>query len=376
VVGKLIRGERSAALVGLLVVVLIAGCVPAAFAAGPATPRPTPIVRSATALTLSQLVGQKLVVAMDGTTVPSPGLLGRIRRGEIGGVILFGRNVTTPTALRALTKQLQGAATAGGQLPLLIAVDQEGGSIKRIPWAPPTLSPPQMGADGRTSTAESQGAATGTALKGLGINVDLAPVADVPAHAVSFINKQGRAFSFNASVVSALTNAFAEGLDSQGVLPVMKHFPGLMDQAASDATVDRFMSVHSTLGYTVWVVEVLNSERGATSFAGFTGLMPPSFDPPFAHQQPLVEVGWRLWPQWWGLGIASEAARASVAHGFDVVGLPEIVSFTVVANTPSRAVMERIGMRYDSEFDHPRAKAGDTWRRHVLYRMAPEDPRG
>jgi RimJ/RimL family protein N-acetyltransferase len=157
---------------------------------------------------------------------------------------------------------------------------------------------------------------------------------------------------------------------------VMKHFPGLMDQAASDATVDRFMSVHSTLGYTVWVVEVLNSERGATSFAGFTGLMPPSFDPPFAHQQPLVEVGWRLWPQWWGLGIASEAARASVAHGFDVVGLPEIVSFTVVANTPSRAVMERIGMRYDSEFDHPRAKAGDTWRRHVLYRMAPEDPRG
>ena len=227
VVGKLIRGERSAALVGLLVVVLIAGCVPAAFAAGPATPRPTPIVRSATALTLSQLVGQKLVVAMDGTTVPSPGLLGRIRRGEIGGVILFGRNVTTPTALRALTKQLQGAATAGGQLPLLIAVDQEGGSIKRIPWAPPTLSPPQMGADGRTSTAESQGAATGTALKGLGINVDLAPVADVPAHAVSFINKQGRAFSFNASVVSALTNAFAEGLDSQGVLPVMKHFPGL-----------------------------------------------------------------------------------------------------------------------------------------------------
>ncbi len=157
---------------------------------------------------------------------------------------------------------------------------------------------------------------------------------------------------------------------------VMKHFPGPMDPAASDATVDRFMSVHSTLGYTVWVVEVLSSERGATSFAGFTGLMPPSFDPPFAHQQPLVEVGWRLWPQWWGLGIASEAARASVAHGFDVVGLPEIVSFTVVANTPSRAVMERIGMHYDSEFDHPRAKAGDSWRRHVLYRMAPEDPRG
>jgi RimJ/RimL family protein N-acetyltransferase len=157
---------------------------------------------------------------------------------------------------------------------------------------------------------------------------------------------------------------------------VMKHFPGLMVRAASDASVDRFMSIHSALGYTVWAVEVLDSERGSTSFAGFTGLMPPSFDAPFAHQEPLVEVGWRLLPQWWGLGIASEAARASVAHGFDVVELPEIVSFTVVANTPSRAVMERIGMRQDGEFDHPRAAPDDFWRRHVLYRMAPDDPRG
>jgi RimJ/RimL family protein N-acetyltransferase len=157
---------------------------------------------------------------------------------------------------------------------------------------------------------------------------------------------------------------------------VMKHFPGPMERGASDAFVDKVDGLHATLGYTLWVVEVLHSARGSTSFAGFTGLMPPSFDPPFAHQEPLVEVGWRLWPQWWGLGIATEAARASLVHGFDVVGLPEIVSFTVVANAPSRAVMERIGMRHDGEFDHPRAKSGDHWRRHVVYRMSPGDPRG
>jgi len=161
--------RRPLVLVALVVVTIAAGCVPSVRAgasatakpavqapAVAATPHPTPVVRSATGPNLSQLVGQRLIVAMDGTTVPSPGLLGRIRRGEIGGVILFGRNVTTATALRALTKQLRDAATAGGQLPLLIAVDQEGGSIKRIPWAPPTLSPPQMGADGRTSTARFQ----------------------------------------------------------------------------------------------------------------------------------------------------------------------------------------------------------------------------
>jgi ribosomal-protein-alanine N-acetyltransferase len=156
---------------------------------------------------------------------------------------------------------------------------------------------------------------------------------------------------------------------------VMRHMPGLMDQAASDAFATRLDRFHATLGYTMWVVEVLDSERGSTSFAGFTGLMPVSFDPPFTHAEPVVEVGWRLWPQWWGLGIASEAARACLAHGFERIGLPEIISLTVVANTPSRAVMERIGMRYDTEFDHPRAEPSDGWRRHVLYRMRPGDPR-
>ncbi len=157
---------------------------------------------------------------------------------------------------------------------------------------------------------------------------------------------------------------------------VMAYFPGLMEPSASDAFVDRLVSLHADMAFTMWVVEVRRSDRGSTSFAGCTGLMPPSFDPPFPHQEPLVEVGWRLWPQWWGLGIASEAARASLAYGFDVLMLPEIVSFTVQANSPSRRVMERIGMRPDGEFDHPRAKAGDDWRRHGLYRMAPEDPRG
>jgi len=156
---------------------------------------------------------------------------------------------------------------------------------------------------------------------------------------------------------------------------VMRYFPGLATREDSDAFVDRYVAVHDELGYTLWVVEVRESERGATTFAGFTGLMTPSFDPPFAHQQPLVEVGWRLLPQWWGCGIATEAARASLDHGFDVVGLPEIVSFTTPANEPSWRVMERLGMRRDSEFDHPRAGPQDHWRRHVLYRIGPGDPR-
>jgi beta-N-acetylhexosaminidase len=176
--------------------------------------------------TFSQMLGQKLVVRMQGTT-PSADLLGRIRRGEIGGVILFGANVTTKSALIALTAKLRAAAVAGGQPHFLIATDQEGGSVKRIPWAPPTLSPPQMGRLGSTSTAHTQGVNTGAALRGLGINVDFAPVADVPASTASFMYRGLRTFSFSARRTAALADAFATGLESTGVVPTMKHFPGI-----------------------------------------------------------------------------------------------------------------------------------------------------
>jgi beta-N-acetylhexosaminidase len=163
---------------------------------------------------------------MSGTT-PSADLLGRIRRGEIGGVILFGSNVTTAAALVALTAQLQKAAADGGQPPLLIATDQEGGSVKRIPWAPPTLTVPEMGQLGLASTARDQGVQTGAALVALGINTNLAPVADVPGSDQSFMYLAGRTWSFDASVTATLSSAFARGLEVADVVPAMKHFPGL-----------------------------------------------------------------------------------------------------------------------------------------------------
>ena len=181
---------------------------------------------------------------MDGTTTPSASLLSRIAKGQIGGVILFGRNVTTRTALIALTKQLHDAAVKAGRPRLLIMVDQEGGSIKRIPWAPPTLSPPQMGALGSTATARSQGTQTGTALSGLGIDVDLAPVVDVPASTASFLYQQRRTWSFNSSTTAWLALRFAQGLQAGHVIPTMKHFPGL--GYATKNTDSTVVGIHAT----------------------------------------------------------------------------------------------------------------------------------
>ncbi len=156
---------------------------------------------------------------------------------------------------------------------------------------------------------------------------------------------------------------------------VMRFFPGLLQESESDALVSRIRDQHAERGYTLWALQVVDSAQGPAAFIGFTGLSIPSFEAPFEHSQPCVEVGWRLSPQWWGMGLASEAARAAVSFGFDVVGLDEIVSFTVPTNEASWRVMERIGMTRSQEFDHPRAERSDWWRRHLLYRMLPTDPR-
>jgi beta-N-acetylhexosaminidase len=180
----------------------------------------------ASAPTLNEMIGQKLIVSMDGTT-PSASLLRRARRGKIGGVIIHRYNFASATQLRAITSKLQQAAASGGQPRLLIAVDQEGGPVKTVSWIPPTLSPWQMGELGSSETARRQGRKTGVALRDLGINTDFAPVADVPASTASFMYQQGRTWSFSARKTARLSNAFALGLGGRHAFASMKHFPGL-----------------------------------------------------------------------------------------------------------------------------------------------------
>lgn len=175
--------------------------------------------------TLAQLVGQHLLVRMQGS-VPSASFLARIRRGEIGGVVLF-QNNATPEALPTLVANLQAAARTGGQLPLVIATDQEGGAVKRLPGAP-TLAPSAMRS---TQVARAQGRATASYLKSFGINMDLAPVLDVPVSRQAFIFS--RAFGSSAPVVGARGLAFATGLVSGSVAATVKHFPGLGRLATS-----------------------------------------------------------------------------------------------------------------------------------------------
>ena len=99
----------------------------------------------------------------------------------------------------------------------------------------------------------------------------------------------------------------------------------------------------------------------------------PQFELPVPHAEPCIEVGWRLDARWWGLGIATEAAAASLRFALEVARLPEVLSWTVPPNVASQAVMQRLGMRYSGVFDHPLAEQQDWWRPHVLYRATVDD---
>lgn len=173
---------------------------------------------------LEQLVGARLVVAINGTS-PTPRLRERLRRGQVGGVILMGWNIGSAPQVRALTAGLRAAARDGGRR-ILIVTDQEGGEIRRFRWAPPAASAAELGRLGEAALRR-RGRDTARALDRLGVDVDLAPVADVPAVRDSFVAAQERAFSRIPNRVGKAVTAFSAGLLDGGVVPTVKHFPGL-----------------------------------------------------------------------------------------------------------------------------------------------------
>ncbi|HTW23143.1 MAG TPA: GNAT family N-acetyltransferase [Candidatus Baltobacteraceae bacterium] len=145
---------------------------------------------------------------------------------------------------------------------------------------------------------------------------------------------------------------------------VMRFFPATLSRPESDRAVDRIEAHFEARGFGLFAAEL----RQTGAFIGFIGLWTPDFEASFT---PCVEIGWRLAAAYWNQGLATEGAKAVLTHGFDSLGLREIVSFTTVANAPSRRVMEKIGMTHspDDDFAHPKLPEGHPQRPHVLYRI-------
>ncbi|MDQ1121604.1 glycoside hydrolase family 3 N-terminal domain-containing protein [Microbacterium trichothecenolyticum] len=234
------NASRSAALL-LLTALTLTGCVPPpAPAPSPTasptpsptpTPTPTPTPDPAAGMSLDDKVGQMFMVgtSVDGADQTT---LSAVSDDHIGGIFLHGRSDAGTQATADLVSTFT-SAQAGGQPALWVATDQEGGEVQVLS-GPGFDEIPSAVDQGQQddSTLRGNAATWGGQLAQAGVNMNLAPVADVvtsPETAQSNppIGQLDREYGYDGATVAAKAGAFAAGMRDGGVLPTFKHFPGL-----------------------------------------------------------------------------------------------------------------------------------------------------
>ncbi len=214
-----------------------------------ATPVPTPSPRTVDVegilsdMTLREKVGQLFFVRPDALAggqiaaraddSSAPGIqtmtetLGNmLLRYPVGGVVIFGKNISSPRQLSGFIASMQDAS----KVPLILAVDEEGGDVTRLAAVPAFRLPrfesaETVGRSADTGKASEMGRSIGGYLRRYGFTMDFAPVADVATNPENTVIGS-RAFGSDPRVVSEMAAAMAEGLLSRGIIPVYKHFPG------------------------------------------------------------------------------------------------------------------------------------------------------
>jgi beta-N-acetylhexosaminidase len=202
-------------------------------------------------MTLRQKAAQVLLLGFEGSTL-APATRELLEAGPPGGLLLLGYNVKGAGQLRSLTAALQEAAAATGSAGgLLIAVDQEGGEVQRISEGVPDLpSARTLGVKSSVAEAERLAAETAVGLLDLGVNMNLAPVADVVSDPDSFLYP--RTYGGDPATVSQYVQGVTKAFVENGLIAVVKHFPGHGSAAGnthggmvvSDAPKTEFMQVH------------------------------------------------------------------------------------------------------------------------------------
>jgi ribosomal-protein-alanine N-acetyltransferase len=144
---------------------------------------------------------------------------------------------------------------------------------------------------------------------------------------------------------------------------VMEFFPKILSPEESANLYNKITLFLEQKGFGLFAVESKQTHQ----FAGFIGFNQPTFTSYFT---PCIEIGWRLGRQFWNQGFATEGASACLKYGFITLGFKDIYSWTSKINTKSIRVMEKIGLTYDGEFEHPNVTVGHPLRPHVLYKIS------
>jgi beta-N-acetylhexosaminidase len=198
-----------------------------------------PLLHDIDRLSVPQLIGQLLVVGFDGTELPAA-LREDLSIGRRAGVIVFKRNITSLPALQALCADVARTPPAG--LPALVAIDEEGGRVRRLP--PPALElPPMRQLAQRTDAAFVERCARVLALelRCLGVTMNFAPVVDVDTNPDNPVIGD-RAFGADPETVIGFARSVLEGFRAGGVLSCLKHFPG-----HGDTLLDSHLALPSVL---------------------------------------------------------------------------------------------------------------------------------
>ena len=192
------------------------------------TPAPDPVAEQMAAMTLEEKVGQLFIAGFygteDGDYVDS-----LIRDYKVGGLIFFGRNVGTAEELVSLVNDLR--AKNGDYIPLFFSVDQEGGTVERLPdEVSPLEDAYTYGQSGSSEVGYALGQVLAHECVAFGFNLDFAPSLDIWSNPENTVIGT-RAFGTTAEAVEAVGPWAAYGLMDGGVIPVVKHFPGHGDTA-------------------------------------------------------------------------------------------------------------------------------------------------
>ncbi len=180
-------------------------------------------------MTLNEKIGQMVIVGLDGYEVDD-NTRTIIEKYQVGGFILFGKNISDSNQLRALNNSLKSTNTKN-EIPLFISVDEEGGSVSRMPAEFQNLpNNKEIGKVNNGDFSYKIGGILAEEIKSFGFNMDFAPVLDINSNPKNPVIGD-RSFGSNANIVSKLGIKTMKGIQMGGVIPVVKHFPGHGDTA-------------------------------------------------------------------------------------------------------------------------------------------------
>ncbi|WP_456274808.1 beta-N-acetylhexosaminidase [Bacillus sp. AK031] len=176
-----------------------------------------------TEMSLDEKIGQLIISGVEGTSVDlnDKRLITDI---HVGGVIFYSNNIESVQQTKQMVEELK-ATNAINKLPLFISVDQEGGSVSRLPGVVQTPANEEIGETNDKKYAFTIGERLGENLKSLGFNLDYAPVLDINSNPDNPVIGD-RSYGSNASVVTDLGIQTMKGIQSKDIISVIKHFPG------------------------------------------------------------------------------------------------------------------------------------------------------